>query len=81
MTRKITPLSKRKSTIDVTGDENEAENEDGTDAENEDENEHEDLDEDENEHEDLEEARTNNYSTYAEHNSANGPRHRVEHHG
>ena len=49
MTRKITPLSKRKSTIDVTGDENEAENEDGTDAENEDKNEHEDLDEDKNE--------------------------------
>ena len=39
------PTIKTENKIDVTGNENEAKNEDGNDAENEDKTEHEDLDE------------------------------------
>ena len=54
------PTIKTENKIDVTGNENEAENEDINDAENEDETEHEDLDENKYEHKALEEAPTNN---------------------
>ena len=54
------PTIKTVNTIDVTGNENEAEDEDGNEAEN----------EDKNEHEDLEEATKNNGSADVE---CNGP--------
>ena len=54
------PTIKMENTIDETGNENEAENEDENDAENEDKNGHEDPDKGENEQEDLEEAPTYN---------------------
>ena len=63
ITLAMTPLSKRWNKIDLTGNENEAEDEDKNEAE----------DEDENEHEDLEEAPMKNDGADAEHDETTDP--------